>query len=140
MSESISYIHLRPDAAPPILSLPQPFRAVLVLESKVRPSWQASISHWLVDAGCLYVLAVGTECSSWDDSIDEANIERVDFDEIPPSKSVMTTWHEDECLSEVFWFAKENANHPTESLRSTVLLHISAMPRAADLLALYAAA
>jgi hypothetical protein len=140
MSESIHYIHIQPELAPTALVLPRPFRSVLVLESKVSPSWRALISRWLVDAGCLFALAVGPDCSSWDDSIDVANIERFGFGEIPPDQSVMTTWHEEEPLSEVFWFAKANANHPTKELEVTVLLHIAAVPREVELLASYAAA
>ena len=141
MSESsTSYLHLRPEVELPALVLPRPFRAVLVLESRVGSAWQACVSRWLVDAGGLYALAVGAECSSWDDSIDEANIEKFEFGDIPPNQFVMTTWHDDEPLSEVFWFAKENANHPAEELQATVLLHISAVPREAELLASYAAA
>ncbi len=112
----------------------------MVIEEEVSPEWQAMVSTWLVASGCLYMMAWGIGCSSWDDSVDMANLEAFNFGEIPESRFVMTTWHDDEPLSEVFWFAKENANHPAEELQATVLLHISAVPREAELLASYAAA
>lgn len=140
MTEPISYFHLRPESPLPALSVPRPFRAVLVLEAEVGSIWQASVSSWFVQAGCLYALSVGAACSSWDDSIDKANLEEFEFDEIPPTRFVMTTWHEDSPLSELFWFSKHNAAHPTESLQATLLVHVAAIPREAELLQAYAAA
>ncbi len=58
-------------------------------------------------------------------SVDEANIEAFDYEEIPESEFVMTTWHEDEELTDVFWYSKHNAHHSCQELRNTVILHIS---------------
>jgi hypothetical protein len=140
MTEPISYLHLRPEIPPPDLHVPRPFRAVLVLEAEVGAIWQASVSSWLVQAGCLYALSMGPACSSWDDSIDEANLAEFEFGEIPPNRFVISTWHENESLSEVFWFSKRSAIHPTESLQATLLVHVAAIPREAELLQAYAAA
>jgi len=140
MIQPISYLHLPPEVSPPELSVPRPFRAVLVLEAAAGSVWQAAVSSWLVQAGCLYALSVGPACSSWDDSIDEANLEEFEFGEVPPDRFVMTTWHENESLSEVFWFSKHSAIHPTESLQATLLVHVAAIPREAELLQAYAAA
>ena len=71
------------------------------------------------------MVAWGTECSSWDDSVDWANIEALDYLEIPDDKFVMTTWHANEPLSEALWFAKYNAYHPTINIEHTLLIHIS---------------
>jgi hypothetical protein len=140
MNEPIAYIHLPPEGNLPSLAIPRPFRAVLVLESEVGAIWQGVVSSWLIEFGCLYAVSVGKACSTWDDSIDWANLEKFDFHEIPPACSVMTTWHENQTLSEVFWFAKHSADHPTEHLKATVILHIAAAPREAELLQAYAAA
>lgn len=139
MSEPVSYIHISPDSALPALEVPRPFRAILVLETEVAEAWQWAVSTWLVSSGCLYAQAMGPACSSWDDSIDWAHLERFDFADIPPSQSVMTTWHDDETFSEVCWFAK-HSSHPTESMKTTVLLHVAALAREAELLEAYAAA
>lgn len=71
------------------------------------------------------MMAWGPECSSWDDSVDDADLEKFDCEEIPESQFIITTWHEDEELSDVFWFSKHNAHHPYYEMRNTVILHIS---------------
>ena len=113
---------------------------VVVVEAEVSPDWQSIVSNWIVGSGCLYMMAWGVECSSWDDSVDIANLEEFKFGEIPEDRFVMTTWHADEPLAEVFWFSKNNAFHPTVELQRTVLLHISAENREHELLAAYAEA
>ena len=91
-------------------------------------------------SGCLYMMAWGKNCSSWDDSVDIANLERFAYEDIPDSQSVMTTWHENESLEEVFWFSKNNSSHPTVALQSVVLVHIAARERQSELLHAYAEA
>lgn len=115
-----------------------PCRGVLIVEAAVLPTWQAVVSEWLVRSGCLYTMAWGPGCSSWDDSVDMANIEQFDFKEIPESKFVITTWHDDQPLSEVFWFCKNNAFHPSVELRNTLLLHIAANSNEQKMLGAYA--
>ena len=66
----------------------------------------------------------GRSCSAWDDSIDIANLEAFDWQEIPDEKLVMTTWHDNVPLSEVIWFAKYAAQHPTVELLATLFVHI----------------
>ena len=42
---------------------------------------------------------MGHDCSSWDDSVDYANIE---FEPgLTPDKFVMTTWHDDDTVDEI---------------------------------------
>ncbi len=84
------------------------------------------------------MMAWGAKCSSWDDSVDMANIEQFDFDNIPEDRFVMTTWHANEHLDEVFWFSKNNAFHPTVKLERTVLLHISENNKESEFLKAYA--
>lgn len=113
---------------------------VVVVEAEVLPEWQALVSDWIAKSGCLYMMAWGLHCSSWDDSVDMANLAEFNFGEIPEDKFIMTTWHESDRLDEVFWYAKNNAFHPVAPLASTILLHISAESREQELLAAYAAA
>ncbi len=70
------------------------------------------------------MMAWGVNCSQWDDSVDMANIEEFNFGEIPEDRFIMTTWHTDAALAEVFWYSKNNAFHPTVKLKRTILLHI----------------
>jgi len=119
------YLQLQPETSLPDISGLSPFRSVVIVEASVTPEWQAEVSKWLVKSGCLYMMAWGKECSSWDDSVDFANLEEFNYGEIPEDKFVMTTWHENEPLNEVFFFSKENGIHPTVDLKNTLLLHIS---------------
>ena len=86
------------------------------------------------------MMAWGRECSTWDDSVDWANIDRFGERPIPHDEFVVTSWHEDESLSEVFCFAKTLAKHPSVDLDQTIILDISAASRRDELLSLYDAA
>lgn len=102
----------------------RPFKAVLIAEIEVSKDWQTAASDWLVRNGCLYMMAWGVGCSSWDDAVDHANLALFGYGDIPEEAAVMTTWHADESLSEVFWFAKCCARHPVIAIRNTILVHI----------------
>ena len=140
MTTSVAYLQVVEGGALPESISRSPFRAVVVAEGAVSADWQASVSEWLVRSGCLYMVAWGVNCSSWDDSVDMANIQEFEFKEIPEDRFVMTTWHEDQPLSEALWFAKHNAFHPTVPLRHTLLLHISAQNGEQELLRAYGVA
>ena len=133
------YIHLVPGSLPPALQN-QPTRTLVVLDQLVDPEWQHSVSRWLLQTGCLYMLAWGAGCSSWDDSVDLANLEIFDYGEIPEGSDALTTWHADEPLAECLWFVKNSAVHPTVELERTVIVHIGQVARQGTLLAAYAEA
>jgi hypothetical protein len=122
----------------PVIAEKPRFRAVLIAESAASPEWKASVSSWLVKSGCLYFLAWGRDCEVWHDSVDHANIEQCGPGEIPDGEFVMTTWHNEDPLEEVFWFAKNNADHPTVDLARSLLVHISPEPNETELLRAYA--
>jgi len=136
----MKYLQLEPGASLPDISALKPFRSVVIVDDEPNPEWQAQVSDWLVASGCLYMMAWGKGCSSWDDSVDSANLKEFDWGDIPEEKFVMTTWHEKEPLNDVFWFSKNNAFHPTVELQNTVILHISQNNREQELLAAYASA
>ena len=134
---TLQYLHLRPESSLPDISGFSPFRSVVVIQESISAEWQSKVSAWLVQSGCLYMMAWGKECSSWDDAVDIANLEEFNFEEIPEEKFVMTTWHENETLKEAFWFAKNSALHPAVELRNTLILDISAVSREESFLAEY---
>lgn len=115
----------------------KPFKAIVVVEDRPSREWQTQTSRWLVDSGCLYMMAWGDDCESWDDSVDLANLETFNFGDIPDAKSVMTTWHESESLEDVFRFAKALALHPTVKLSNVLILHVGADDKHARLDALF---
>ncbi len=110
----------------------------MLVREDVSNDWRNRVSAWLVSAGCLYALAWGHECSIWDDAVDWANIDAVDFKPTPPERFVMTTWHEDETIEEVFWFARHCAEHPTIPLESNLILDIAWVSHEADTMQLWA--
>ena len=83
------------------------------------------------------MMAWGSACSSWDTSVDIATLETCGVGDIPDRRFVMTTSHEDEALSEVFWFCRNVAAHPSCSLGNVLLLHIGERDREAEFLEAY---
>ena len=81
------------------------------------------------------MMAFENECGLWDDSVDYANMEAFDYEEIPDEADVMTTWHEGQTMGEVFRFSAFLASNPTVDL--TLIIDISAEVRSKELLQLY---
>jgi hypothetical protein len=135
----ITYIHLVPGSDPPAI-VARPSRFVVVIEVEVSYEWQKLVSDWIVASGCLYMMAWGHECSSWDDSVDWANIDKFGDSPIPDDEFVVTTWFDDEPLKEVFWFSKTLAEHSSVEIVQTIILEISAASRKDELLSLYESA
>jgi hypothetical protein len=81
------------------------FALLLVVRAPdIAPDEQVALSRQIVDAGCRYAVCTGVDSSSWDDSIDAAVVE-ADLDgRRPESKTVMTTWHNEEPLEQVVAF------------------------------------
>lgn len=130
------YLHLEPGATLPAL-VRQPTRVVVVLDQSVEPEWQHRVARWLVEVGCLYMLAWGRGCSSWDDAVDLANLEAFEYTDIPEESHAMTTWHADESLDECMWFAKNCSKHPVVHLERTIILHIGPTVREHELVGAY---
>ena len=136
----MDYIHLTTSSALPDISALRPFKAVVIVEDAVTADRQASVSHWLVESGCLYLMAWGNDCSTWCDAVALANRQAFDTHEIPDASLVITTWHSDETLQETFWFSKHTAMHPCSRLENIVLLHLASVGSEQELIAEYEAA
>jgi hypothetical protein len=134
----MQYLHLAPSDALPDLSGLRPFKAVVIIATPVRTARQATISQWLVQSGCLYMMAWGDGGASWEQSIQRANREAFSTPEIPDESLVITTGHKVEPLKDVFWFAKHTAMHPCCKLDHVLLLHLSMVEREQELCAEYA--
>ena len=134
------YLHAPPGSALPDIGHLSPFRAVVIIESPVMADWQWRVSAWLVQSGCLYMMAWGHDCSSWDDSVDIANTAALDYGGIPDDRFVYTTWHSDETLAEVFDFCARHAVHPVVNLSATILVHVACRADEAGVLQSYAEA
>ena len=139
MSEAPAYVRISEKAGLPAIDQYRPFRAVIVLDATFSDEWQDEVSRWLVDSGCLYMMAWGPECSSWDDSVDYAQIQKYP-DGAPEPDFVMTTWHEEETLESVFWFSRFCASDPYDLIKHSLIVHVGDTDRKAELVALYAQA
>jgi hypothetical protein len=133
----VQYLQLQPESKLPDISALNPFRTVVIAEEPVALDWLYKVSSWLVWSGTLYVMTWGNSCEYWHDSIDFANMEVFNFEQIPEEKFVMTTWHENEPLEEVFWFSKNSAFHPIVEISNTLILHISNRDRSLEFLSMY---
>jgi hypothetical protein len=138
MTETPRYLHLPPGGPLPDIAHLSPFRAVVIIEAQVGADWQGKVSDWLVHSGCLYMMAWGHDCTTWDDSVDIANLEAFYYGDIPEDRDVFTTWHNDEPLGDVFDFCKQHARYPVVELPQVVLVHIAAQGDDAHMLEAYA--
>src|SRR4051812_38093064 len=82
MIDQVQYLCLAPEAVLPILSQQRPFLALVLVRDEVTADWQWAVSKWLVASNCLNMAAWGVECSSWDDSVDYANLEEFSYGDI----------------------------------------------------------
>jgi hypothetical protein len=137
---AMRYLRVNPNGSLEQYDGGRPFRAIVVVEDTVQPEWQSVASKWFVDSGCLYMLAWGQDCSSWDTSVDLANLQAFDYGQIPGDRFVMTTWHEHEPLSEMFWFAKNCAVAATVEIVDTLVFHVSRTGRKKEYAHLYTVA
>ncbi|WP_434056911.1 DUF7684 family protein [Hyphococcus aureus] len=136
MIQNVEYIHLPTGTLPPDLR-GSAFRCVVIIQESVSIEWRDLISSWLVYGGCLYMMAWGNDCILWDDSVDYANLERFNFQEIPEEQFVLTTWHSEETLDEVFWFSKNCAHHSIIELKRTILIDINKQDRRTEIVTAY---
>lgn len=128
------YVHLKPGDVLPGLRNTGPFKAVLVIDVDAPTEWRTATAEWLVRSGCRYLSAWGQSCEAWHDCVDLANLRAFDFAEIPDDDFVMTTWHAQDALREVFWFLGQSAAHPKLSVDETYIIHIAPNERSAELL------
>lgn len=113
----------------PVLEGLTAFKAIVMVEAEVPEMTRWDVSRWLVESGCKYALTWGREAEAWSESIDDASLEASDYEDVGDDQVVMTTSHEDEDLSEVFWFARHRATHKSLELSETLILHIADTPR-----------
>lgn len=136
----VAYVHLRPGDPMPPCPLPGPFAAVVIIEAEVADAWRNLLSEWLVQKGCLSMMAWGRDCVLWDDSVDWANLAMFDFEDIPESHFVRTTWHERDTLEDVLWQSQYVATHDYMPDQRVILIDIGERARSREILALFAQA
>lgn len=132
------YVHLKPTSSPQSVAVMAPFAVVVVIDAMVLPEWRQMVSEWLIEKGCLYMMAWGHDCSLWDDSVDWANLKPYEkFSDMPDDKNVVTTWHDNESLEEVFYFAITCALPFSPLIKNIIVLDITDKSREHDMLTRY---
>ena len=140
MSDPVAYLRISEGEPLPDVSGYAPFRAVIAAEIQTSTQWRNEVGDWLVRQGCLFAMAWGQDCSHWHDAVDWANIMAFDPNPVPDEAHVMTTWHEDQSLEEVFWEAQFCANDPRGHIEHSLIVHVGSVDSASEFLALYAQA
>ena len=113
------------------------FKCLILIEREVSREFQWEVSKALVKAGCLFSLAWGIDCTSWDDSIDWAFLEHYNYGEYPEDKFVMTTWHENDTLEETIEFARTCTDYSEVKLDEILVLDFGTQERAGLIEKLY---
>jgi hypothetical protein len=119
------------------IQCPRAFKCVVLINGPATAEWRETVSRWLVDSGCLYMMAWGEACTLWHDSVDLANLKKFNYGDIPDDQLVMTTSHDRESLEDVFFFAKHCASHDVD-LTALLILDIGTIGRKFQLKELYA--
>lgn len=123
------FLRLEPPYKTPVPGFGSPFVAIIVAcDESITPEQQANISAQLVAMDCRYMLAWGLNASSWDDSVDLAFLNTDPNFNPPDDRHVMTTWHEDETIQDLVWFALMNTNFDAHDFRDYLALMIGTNP------------
>ncbi|WP_350334319.1 DUF7684 family protein [Coralliovum pocilloporae] len=129
----LRYKHLLPEKDISILDEKLSYKCVLLSEMKATASYRNSLCRQLINSGCKYFMAWGTECETWHDSMDTAVLEKSNYDEVPADEMVITTWHDGESIVDVLRFAKIDAckSYTDEPLNELLVLDTSEQNRKA---------
>jgi len=121
----MEYIQIGEHGVLPRIDQLAPFKAVLAVEDSVSRERRQQIADWLVAMGGLYVMICGSDCERWQDSIRQANLERVPLEIMQPRQFVMITVHLHEKLRSVFRHARKYARHSHVSIDNLLTIHIA---------------
>jgi hypothetical protein len=88
---------------------------------------QNLISDQLVQTNCRYAVCAGHKCSTWDDSVDWAYLVTVNY-EPNDDAFVMTSWHTDESVQDVIFFALHCTNFDDHDFQRYLVLAVGPRP------------
>ncbi len=81
---------------------------LVIADSSITIDERSAVSDQIVQQGCRYAVCWGHDCSLWDDSIDYSSMSRFPDFVTPDEHFIMTTWHEDDSLSDVIEYLRWN--------------------------------
>lgn len=125
------YLHL-PHGSPLPALPPGPFKALLIAESIAMDEWRNEICEALAKAGCRSFLAWGQDCKDWRDAMDVAAG--------GCGELIVTTFHPDQPLTEAMWFSVYQSDHPEETLKYIVIIHVTPQAQRDEMLEQFARA
>ena len=108
------------------------FKCIVLLSGRLDQAHMDNIINWLLDEGAVYVMAHGQDCEKFHDNVDDAVMALGE-----ESRFVITTWHNEEPVSEVLWSGKHCADHPDFDSNRVVIVDTSSVSRRAEMLLLY---
>ncbi len=82
----------------------QPYVALLwATDDRFDGAARMAVAGALIESGCLYIVCGGVDCEQWHDDADTVlALQGADADD---SRLVMTTWHTNQAMEEVVFFA-----------------------------------
>lgn len=123
--EAWSHVLTHPFDLPELPFAGEPFAVLLVnQERSIAVREQVKISGWLVRCGCKYAVCTGYDSSTWDDSIDMADVEISIAEPTKEQDVVMTTWHEDEQEQDVVCYFLEAGDYGDCSIAKYLVLFV----------------
>jgi hypothetical protein len=133
----VVYYHITPETNLPDITEMKPFLAVLVIELHPATEWRESVSKWLVNSGCQYLMSWGEDRAAWEEAVDLANIAQFNSGEIPNDEMVLTVEHGDDAPELFFREVKTTATQDCIDFDNTLIIHISKLDKEEELLSLY---
>ena len=120
----IEYLHIKRP-----YSFTSPFKGadfvalIYAVDENITYEEQEAISDQIVTSGCRYAVCAGYKSSSWDDSIDMADIKR-NGGEVRDENLVMTSWHDNESLENIVFFFLNNTSFDYFTAERFVVLFV----------------
>ena len=128
--QSMKYIWLNNISELPDISQYAPFKVLLSIDEPIVEDRRQQISTWLVEMGALHITIRGEDCLDWKESIRQANLDKVNIEDMLPEQFVMITTHPYEGLRSAFKQLKKHARHTHVDLDFTVIVHLA--PQSSD--------
>ncbi len=127
---STSYIAIKPNE---LLQFEAPapiFKCGIISDFDTDNAFKNAITKRLYDLGCLYFCAWGHECEDWHDTIDWNILEKHDYNDIPDDQFCLTTWHDNQPLTDMLFCLKILSHTYLEGdiIEDALLIHITNTP------------
>ena len=122
----IEYYRIGATGPLPEIAFEPPFKVAFVADIAADAKRHEGVARWLDQSGARYFCAWGVQCSQWHDAVDWAQIEAWP-DDMPDDQFCMTTWHENEPIEDMMYFARACSGYYDGSWNDRIaIIHLSA--------------